>query len=132
MENKVRISNKIKYTLLAVVLIVFAAFILTNHFQDQSAGKITVRVVQLDGTLIEEKVIPFTTDDTLADLVQQNFDHVVISDGFLYSISTLTTPDDWSSFICIYVNDQQSQIGINDIVLEDQLTVSFVDTKMAW
>lgn len=93
-----------------------------------SDGAITVKVVDLNDTLVKEKDIEFNTGDTLVELVENNFDNVVIDNGMVMSIETLTTPTDWSTYICIYRNNEVSNVGIKDIAIEDGDIISFVNT----
>ena len=39
------------------------------------------------------------------------------------------TPSDWSTFISIYVNDEMSMVGLNDIKFEDGTKISFIITE---
>ena len=65
-------------------------------------------------------------------LLEDNFDNVVIEDGFLYSIDKLTTPEDWSTFICLYVDGEMSEVGLLEVQFKDGTSISFVDTAMSW
>lgn len=47
----------------------------------------------------------------------------------IMSIDVLTTPLDWSTFICIYVDDKMSNVGINDIHFTNGTRISFIDIK---
>lgn len=132
MENKKVISNKVKIVIAVIAIAIVGILACGKLFSDKSAGKITVSVVALDGTTIKEKSIKYTETDTLTGLVEKNFENVTITDGFLYTIETLTTPDDWSTFICLYTDGEMSAVGINEVVLHDGLAVSFVDTVMSW
>lgn len=132
MENKGVISKKTKLIIAAVVVLLVGIFACSKLFSDKSAGKVTVSVVALDGSKVAEKTIKYNEDDTLDKLVEANFKNVEINDGFLYSIETLTTPADWSTFIALWVNNEMSPVGICEVVLSDGMTVSFIDTEMAW
>lgn len=48
------------------------------------------------------------------------------------SIDVLTTPEDWSTFICIYVDNEMSNVGILDIQFTDGTLISFVDTEVIY
>ncbi|MCF0107170.1 MAG: hypothetical protein HUJ53_10430, partial [Holdemanella sp.] len=49
-------------------------------------------------------------------------------DGMLMSIDQLCTPEDFTTFICIYVDDEMSQVGILDIQYKDGTKITFKDT----
>ncbi len=126
------ISKKVKIVVAIIAVLVVGIFACSKLFGDKSAGKVTISVVALDGTTVTEKTIKYMEEDTLAGLVEKNFENVTITDGFLYTIETLTTPADWSTYICLYVNGEMSQVGILEVVLADGMTVSFVDTELSW
>ena len=77
----------------------------------------------------KQKSIDFQKDEKCTEVIQNNFDNVLIENGMILNIESLETPEDWSEFICIYVNDEMSQVGIEDIVLEDGMKISFVMTE---
>ena len=132
MENKKGFSNKIVISIIALVVIVGAIFIIKNPFASSVDGTIEVEIVDIDGQQINDKKIGYNTGDKLVDLLEKNFDNVDVQDGFLYSIDTLTTPEDWSTWICIYVDDTMSEVGIEEIQFEDGTKISFVDTEMSY
>ena len=47
----------------------------------------------------------------------------------ILSIDKFTTPSDWSTFISIYVNDEMSMVGINEIEFTDGTKISFINTE---
>ena len=47
----------------------------------------------------------------------------------LMSIETLETPEDFSKFICIYVDDKMSEVGIEDIEYTDGTKISLIFTE---
>ena len=83
----------------------------------------------MDGTVVSERQIEFNVGDTLDQLLKENYENVVITDGMIMSIETFTTPSDWSTFISIYVNDEMSMVGLLDIKFEDGTKISFVNTE---
>lgn len=122
-------SKKIVSSIIAVIVLVVGGLFLRNIFVSQSDGNIKVEIVNVEGTTIHEKDISFQEGDKLVSLLEDNFDNVVVDNGMLMSIDTLTTPDDWSEFICIYVNDEMSQVGILEIPYTDGTKISFVMTQ---
>lgn len=122
-------------TCLACVAIIglgVASYFLYDHFTPNEDGTIDVEIINLEGNKINEKEIPFNNEDSLVSLLETNFDNVVIEDGMIMSIDALTTPDDWSTFICIYVDNEMSDVGILDIQFTDGTLISFVDTEVIY
>lgn len=118
--------KKIKAILLALVL--FLSLVGCSNVAN-SSGKIKVELVGLEGEVIEEETIKFKEGDTLIELISDEFENVVITDGMLMEIEDYKTPSNWETFISIYVNDKMSMVGISDIKLEDDMVVSLRITK---
>lgn len=128
-----------KKTIATVVLSIVAAvglgvasYFIYDSFTAKSDGSITVEIIKLDGDKANEKEISFNNGDSLVALLEDNFENVIIEDGMLMSIDVLTTPEDWSTFICIYVDDEMSNVGILDIRFTDGTLISFVDTEVIY
>ena len=47
----------------------------------------------------------------------------------LMTFEDYVTPADWSSYICIYVNDEMSMVGILEIEFENNTKISLVITE---
>ncbi|MGN1277482.1 MAG: DUF4430 domain-containing protein [Floccifex sp.] len=123
-------SKKLIVTVVVLVAIVAALFGRQILSQSKADGSIQVEVIDLEQNVLQDKSVDFMEGDTLVDLVEENFDNVTIDNGMLMTIDELTTPEDWSSFICIYVDDEMSDVGINDIVVKDGMKVSFIMTEL--
>lgn len=123
-------SKKLIVTVVVLVAIVAALFGRQILSQSKADGSIQVEVIDLEQNVLQDKSVEFMEGDTLVDLVEENFDNVTIDNGMLMTIDELTTPEDWSSFICIYVDDEMSEVGINDIVVKDGMKVSFIMTEL--
>ncbi|NLE03588.1 MAG: DUF4430 domain-containing protein [Crenarchaeota archaeon] len=123
--------NTILTAALAVFGLVFIAigtYFINEANTAKGDGTITIKVIELEDVLVKEKDITFYEGDTLTQLVKSNFSNVVIDNGMVMSIESITTPNDWSTYICIYQNDVMSNVGINDIEFQDGDIVSFVNT----
>ncbi len=123
--------NTILTAALAVFGLVFIAigtYFINEANTAKGDGAITIKVIELEDALVKEKDITFYEGDTLTQLVKANFSNVVIDNGMIMSIESITTPIDWSTYICIYQNDVMSNFGINDIEFQDGDIVSFVNT----
>lgn len=113
----------------AAIGICVCCFFVYRGFKPKAAGTIEIKVIALDESILKDKRIDYQKADTLSELVSSNFENVLITDGMIMNIESLVTPLDWSSFICIYVNGEMSNYGINDIRFEDGDIISFVMTK---
>ena len=117
---------------MAITIIIVCFLFLSNSFASKTEGTIEVSVVNLNGDTIVSKKIAFLEGDSIERLLTDNFENVVIKDGFLYSIDKLSTPEDWSTFICLYVDGQMSDVGILEIKFKNGTKISFVDTETQW
>jgi hypothetical protein len=118
---------------IVIVIMILFVFLMSSCalFKSKEAtesGIVTISVVDINNQIVKEKEISFNEGDTLVSLVQNNFDNVVMDGTMIMSIETLTTPSNWSTYICIKVNGEDSMVGIMDIVLKDGDHISFVDT----
>ena len=132
MEKKTFSSHKIVVTIIAVVILGIGIFLASNSFSSKYDGEITVTIVDIKGTTVSEKEIPFNKGDELVPLLEKNYDNVVVDNGMLLSIDTLTTPEDWSEFICIYVDGNMSEVGILEIPFSDETEISFVMSELSY
>ena len=126
MNNK---TKKIVLSIIAVLVLTFGIFYFAAPKTIESAGTVSVELVDLEGKQVKAIETEFVEEDTLVGIVEENFENVVIENGMILAMEDYVTPDDWSTFLCIYVNDEMSNVGINDIVLEDEMVVSFVITE---
>lgn len=115
-------------TVFGLVFIAIGTYFINEANTAKGDGTITIKVIELEDVLVKEKDITFYEGDTLTQLVKSNFSNVVIDNGMVMSIESITTPNDWSTYICIYQNDVMSNVGINDIEFQDGDIVSFVNT----
>lgn len=130
MEKKNFFSRKIVMTILALAILGIGIFLVSNSFTSSIDGKINVTLVDIEGSTIKEKEIPFNKGDKLVTLLEENFDHVVVDNGMLLSIDSFTTPADFSEFIAIYVDNKMSEVGILDIEFVDGTNISFIMTEL--
>ena len=126
---------KEKQKILTIVLSIVASLILVcciiiggRSFVSKYDGTVTVEVVALDGTIIKEKDIKFIKGDTLVELLMDNFDNVVTTgEGewqMIQRIEAIENASDWSTYISIYVDDAESQVGIASIEFIDGTKIS--------
>ncbi|MGM9912040.1 DUF4430 domain-containing protein [Floccifex sp.] len=122
-------QNKIILTVALLLVLLAGIFIPKQLSKSSNDGVIDVVVEQVDHSIVCEKEVPFKEEQTCPEVIKENFDNVVIENGMIMSIETLTTPDDWSEFISIYVDDEMSEVGIEEIKLQDGMKISFVMTE---
>ena len=132
MENKKSLSKKVLLTLIAVLMVFVCMLVIKLTSGPKSDGTIEVTVVDINGQTIDDKKIDFDEGDEIETLLKNNFENVEVKDGFLYSIDELTTPEDWSTFICLYVDGEMSSVGILEVQYKDGTVISFVDTAMSY
>ena len=127
--NKKKLILSLVVSVAARAILALCIVLGSKVFTPNYAGKITVEVVDKDGSMVEEKVIKFNEGDALINLVKDNFDNVVISSEgespMIDSIETIKNEADWSYYICIYVNDVESPVGIASIEFTDGMKISF-------
>ena len=123
---------KLVLTIVALAAIVSVVILIGRGFSSKSDGTITVEVVALDGSIIKSKDIDFNEGEKLADLIQSNFDNVVIEGTMIMAIEDYTTPSDWSTFLSIKVDGVESMVGITEIEFTDGTKISLVITEFIY
>ena len=132
MKDKKKLILSIILSIVAVAVFIGAYLMINNNYESDKDGQITVVLVELDGTTAMEKTIDFKEGDTLQQLIEQNFNNVVMENGMIMSIETFTTPSDWSTFISIYVNDEMSMVGLAEIQFTNGTKISFIMTEFIY
>lgn len=120
---------KIILSVIALGVIILSVYLLKDSFKPTYDGTLTVEVVDLDNSIIKTKEIAFNEGDSLIDLISNNFDNVTYDNGMIMSIEDFNTPNDWSKFLSIYVNDEMSNVGLADIVFTDGTKISLKITE---
>lgn len=132
MNNKKSKLLKTVISIVAVILLVVCGLIATKSFNAKEEGLIKIEVVDINGTLIKEKDVKFKEGDSIIDLVNSSFDGVIFENTMIMEIEGIKTPEDWSTFISIYVNDEMSMVGISEIQFKSGDKISFIETKMEY
>lgn len=127
--NKKKLILSIVVSIAACAILALCIVLGSKVFTPNYDGKITVEVLDKDGSMVEEKVIKFNEGDTLINLVKENFENVVVSgEGewqMIDSIESIKNEADWSYYICVYVDDVESAVGIASIEFIDGTKISF-------
>jgi hypothetical protein len=129
MKNKKNLILTIILSLVAVIILIGAIIILNDSYKPEVDGQIQVELIDLNGNVVLEKTIEFQEGNTLKYLIEQNFSNVVIEDGMLMSIESFKTASDWSTFIMIYVDNEESMFGLLDIEFTNGTLISFKMTE---
>lgn len=123
--NKKKLILSIILSVVALAILTICILFLTNAFESKSDGSITVELVELDGSKKATKEIEFSKGDTLIELLDENFDNVVVENGMLQSIDTFANALDWSSYISILVDGEYSMVGVLEIEFTDGTIITF-------
>ena len=125
--------KKVLISLVALALIVSSFLALSYLDFSDLEGTITITLIDEIGDTISSKDYDFTSEDTLFDLLDENYDLGCTDSG--YRLSTDCEPKmigsrillkidgletDWiNSYIAIYENDEYSVLGIDYISIND-------------
>lgn len=120
---------KIVISIIAIILLVVCGYLTTKKAFMKGEGHIIVEVIDLNGSKIKEKELNYNTGDDILTLIQNSFDNVRFDGNMIMDIESITTPDDWSTFISVYVNDEMSMVGLQEIKFNDGDKLSLVETK---
>lgn len=132
MKNKKNLILTIILSLVAVIILIGAIIILNDSYKPEVDGQIQVELIDLNGNVVLGKTIEFQEGNTLKYLIEQNFSNVVIEDGMLMSIESFETASDWSTFIMIYVDNEESMVGLLDIEFTNGTLISFKMTEFVY
>lgn len=123
---------KLVLTIIALAALISVVILIGRGFSSKSDGTITVEVVALDRSIIKSKDIDFNEGEKLVDLIQSNFDNVVVEGTMIMAIEDYTTPSDWSTFLSIKVDGVESMVGITEIEFTDGTKISLVITEFIY
>ena len=124
--------KNIVLTIISLLVLVLGSLYLTNNFTSKTKGDVLIELIDIEGNTSDSRQIEYQEGDTLVSLVESNYDNVLIENGMLMTIEDFETASDWSTFISIYVNDEMSMVGINDIKFDDNTKVSFIMTEFIY
>ncbi len=127
---KQKLFLKITLSVFALAILILCIIGVKKSFAPKYDGTIIIEVIDLNGDTIKEKSINFSEGDLLETLIESNFDNVTFNSGMLMSIENYVTPTDWSTFICVYVDDVMSEVGISDIKFYDGCKISLIITEL--
>ena len=127
-DYKKKLIIKIVLSVVCLFVLMFVAFLLKDAFTPKYDGEIQFIFVDYEGNIIIEEKLEYKKEQTLVEIFQENYENVIVENGMVMSFEDYNTPADGSNFILIYVNDEMSMVGINDIEFENGTKISFVIT----
>ena len=95
---------------------------------DPVDGHITISVQDENGKVLAEKEVGFKAGQTVADLLQANFENVTIDNGMLMTLESLTTPADFHTYIAFYINGEYAMEGVMTQPFADGDKIEFINT----
>jgi len=132
MNNKKSKLLKTAISIVAVIVLIVCGLLATKTFNSKGDGYIIVEVIDINGNLIKEKKVVFKEGDNIVDLIKTNFDNVIYKDNMIMEIEKIKTPNDWSTFICIYLNGEMSIVALPEIQFENGDKISFIETEVIY
>ena len=134
-ETRRGVKNKTLTWILAAVAVVVLAvgiYLIFRQPAAKAAGTVTMTVKDENEKTLKEKKVDFYEGDTVSGLVEKTFANVRYDNGMLMDIESLVTPSDWSYYICIWKDGKMSEVGIDQMTLDDGSVYDFVWTKNTW
>ena len=130
MENKKAVILKTCLTVIGIIVLAVAIVFISSKFVSKDDGEITVEFINGDKKV--EEVIGFKENETIDQLLKENFDNVSFKDGMLMTIEDYETPSDWSTFISVYVDGEMSEVGLLQIEFTDGMKISLIVTEFIY
>ncbi len=122
----VRVKILVSLVTLAVVTVV--GFVFLSPKKAVADGIITIELCNYESVCTEEKH-EFFTGDTVEKVLRRYYDVEIISSEMGNYISDIegyvAAGGDSGAYLAIYVNDEASYVGIDDLTLHDEMKISF-------
>lgn len=119
-------------TILIVSLLVYHNC--TNNTNDNNNNnetiKITIILEDSFSSRYEEKEISFISGESLKAIIEKNYT-CNIENGFLNEINGMKSENIYEYFICLYVNDEVSNVGVADVYPKDGDIIKFKMTSVS-
>ena len=131
MKKKNQVWITIFTSIVALLALVICIWQLSNGGKAKGDGIVTIELLDVDKNIIKNQEITFQNGDSIVTLIEENFENVVFENGMLMEIEDYKTPDDWHTFIGIYVDDVMSNYGLSDanFTFEDGTKISLIITE---
>ena len=117
-------------TILIVSLLVYRNC--TNNINDNNNETIKITIILEDSfsSRYEEKEISFISGESLKVIIEKNYT-CNIENGFLNEINGMKSENIYEYFICLYVNDEVSNVGVADVYPKDGDIIKFKMTSVS-
>jgi len=117
-------------TILIVSLLVYHNC--TNNTNDNNNETIKITIILEDSfsSRYEEKEISFISGESLKAIIEKNYT-CNIENGFLNEINGMKSENIYEYFICLYVNDEVSNVGVADVYPKDGDIIKFKMTSVS-
>ncbi|MBQ8293092.1 MAG: DUF4430 domain-containing protein [Bacilli bacterium] len=122
---------KIVVSIVLIVGLTIGVGFLLKEYVSFSDGTMYVQVVDKDGKMVIDDKWGFNEGDTALGILQEHYE--IRSDDswgmtFIYDIDDVKT-DGYEYFFTLYVNDEMSMVGIDQVELVDGVIIKFEVTK---
>lgn len=121
--DKKNLFVKIGISVVCVLVLVVCAILIGRQFVPSYDGKITIKLVNVSGEVVDEKTIGFNAGDKLEDLLKENYDHVVLGTdnmaGMLLEIGELKTVMEENTWILYELNGVDPMVGMFTVEFKD-------------
>lgn len=115
-------------SVISIITIVIALNVLKDYEGAIDNGQLVIEVLDIDGDIMSSQSILYFKGDTLIRLIENNFDGVMIEETaygpFLKGIEGYITPNDFSTYLSLYVNNEYSMQGISQIRPSNNMIIS--------
>lgn len=117
-------------TILIVSLLVYHNC--TNNINDNNNETIKITIILEDSfsSRYEEKEISFISGESLKAIIEKNYT-CNIENGFLNEINGMKSENIYEYFICLYVNNEVSNVGVADVYPKDGDIIKFKMTSVS-
>lgn len=117
-------------TILIVSLLVYHNC--TNNTNDNNNETIKITIILEDSfsSRYEEKEISFISGESLKAIIEKNYT-CNIENGFLNEINGMKSENIYEYFICLYVNNEVSNVGVADVYPKDGDIIKFKMTSVS-
>lgn len=124
---------KIVSTILGVLLVIGAYFLINFLAGAKYDGTITIEIRDLDNNLVDSKEISFNNGEKLDELLIEVFDDKLVyetTDAYGMNISQIgsirsETNDIYLTYIAIYQNGEYANLGVSFLQFKDKDIITF-------
>lgn len=105
--------------------VIIGGYFIIKHISKNQGGNVTIILSDPFNDYYNEKTIKFKKDQNLADILKEHYECNITTSGLLIDLEGLHTADDFSTFIYIYINGEDSYYGVQQYYPQDGDIVKF-------